>query len=259
MRRLLTLLLACWLPLAAQAQKDVAVWTYHLTPPFVIDGDLRHGLSNDFVELLNRHAGNAGRFRFVLSYLPRKRLDLELQQGSAGVVLWVNPAFFEDAQASGQWSGALLHDEQSFVSLPARPVDYTGPESLHGRSLGGILGHRYAPIQKDIERGAIQREDVPTDEQNLRKLLAGRVEVVLVPRSTLGYLVRQLQLEGQLHESRTPLNRYARQLLMSRALDREAAALLDRVVAGLPDNADWRRLLARYALDGASCGTARAC
>ena len=73
--------------------------------------------------VLNRHPDNGGRFRFELQQMPRKRLDIEIERGRPGVVLWVNPGFFAPhGGAPFGWTAPLLHDEQDFVSLAAQPV-----------------------------------------------------------------------------------------------------------------------------------------
>lgn len=254
MRKVLLLLLISALPLMvrvqAQTEREVVAWTYHQIPPFILDEDNRTGLSFDLIALLNRHAQNRGRFRFILVYLPRKRLDMHLQRHSAGLVLWVNPSFFEDPQNKRyQWTPALLHDQQEFVSRAEQPFDYHGPESLHGRILGGVLGHRYAGIQAHIDQGLIHREDVLIEEQNLNKLLSKRLDVILIPRSTARFYRLRRDLSSKLHFSVTPLSRYSRQLLLQPSLAPEVSAFLQNVVTTLPQNPDWQRLLKSYGLD----------
>lgn len=250
MRKALLVLLISALPLAAQAQLEVNAWTYHQIPPFILDYEGRTGLSFDLIELFNQHAQNRGRFRFSLIYLPRKRLDVGLREGRAGLVLWVSPLFFDDVQGERyQWTSALLHDQQDFLSRVDRPFDYNGPQSLHGRTLGGVLGHQYAGIQQPIDKGLIRREDVLIDEQNLKKLLSKRIDLILIPRSTARFYIRQRQLSGQLHFSPTPLSRYSRQLLLQPSLDAEAVEFIQEVVATLPENPRWQTLLKRYWLD----------
>ncbi len=156
MQRLALLLMFVLLPLTCGAQQRVEVWTYHLSPPFKLDGN--QGLSHDFVKLLNSDPGNRGRFRFELTPLPRERVDLELERKRPGVLLWATPGFFSAAQAnSGRWSRPLMMDQQVFVSLPDAPFDYNGPGTLHGLVLGGVAGHRYRALSADIERGKITR------------------------------------------------------------------------------------------------------
>ncbi|HLD65047.1 MAG TPA: PAAT family amino acid ABC transporter substrate-binding protein [Pseudomonas sp.] len=250
MRKGLLLLLLSLLPLTGHAQREVTAWTYHLMPPFILDLEGRAGLSFDLLALLNQHKDNRGRYHFQLDYLPRKRLDIRLNDNPTGLVLWVNPGFFGDLQGEAyHWTPALLHDQQDVLSRTDRPFDYRGPESLHAHTLGGVLGHRYPDIQADIDRGLIHREDVAIDRQNLDKLLSGRLDQILIPHSTVLFFIQQLQLNGRLHVSPTPLKRFERQLLVKDSGDGELSAFLDRVIAGLPRNLDWQALLRKYGLD----------
>jgi polar amino acid transport system substrate-binding protein len=76
MQRLASLLMLALLPLVCVAQKRVEVWTYHVSPPFIIDET--RGLSRALVTLLNVDPRNGGRFHFGLRPLPRKRVDQRL-------------------------------------------------------------------------------------------------------------------------------------------------------------------------------------
>jgi len=246
MQRLVLLLMLVLLPSVCAAQKRVEVWTYHFSPPFVLDGE--RGLSQAFVDLLNDDPRNAGRFRFELLELPRKRVDRRLADDRPGVLLWATPSFFSQAQtANAKWSHPLLLDQQDFVSLLDVPFEYEGPESLHGLLLGGVLGHHYPDLEKDIASGAIKRQDVRTDLQNIKKLLSGRINTLLIARSTLLYYRKQHKL-GDLYVSAIPLYQFARHLLMTDTLGKSVTDFLDEFLATLPDNPEWQILLFHYGL-----------
>lgn len=246
MQRLVLVLMFVLLPLICRAQQRIEVWTYHLSPPFILDN--AQGLSHAFVDLLNKDLGNRNRFRFELVQLPRKRVDVHLVRKRPGVLLWATPSFFTDAQkANGKWSQPLLIDQQDFVSLPDAPFEYEGPESLHGLVLGGVLGHRYAELDEDIASGAITRQDVQTDQQNIQKLLSGRINTLLIPRSTLLYYRKEQQLRD-LYVSATPLYKFARHLLINGAPGKAVVDYLDKFLATLPTNPEWQILLFEYGL-----------
>lgn len=250
MRKGLLLLLLYLLPLTGYAQREVVAWTYHLIPPFILDRDSRQGLSYDLLELFNQHADNRGRFHFKLVYQPRKRLDLSLQRRQVELLLWVNPVFLDAAHcARSTWTPALLQDQQEFLSRAEQPFDYDGPASLHGRTLGGVLGHRYAAIEEDIERGLIQRKDVFQGEQNLNKLLSKRLDLILIPRTSALFYSRRLGLNQRLHFSARPLNGFSRHLLLQPDLDPQVAEFVTRATASLQTSPEWQLLLRRYGLD----------
>lgn len=246
MQRLVVVLVLALLPSIGTAQQRIEVWNYHFSPPFILgDGQ---GLSHAFVELLNRDPANRGRFRFELVELPRKRVDIRLARNRPGILLWATPSFFTAAQtANARWSEPLLIDQQVFVSLPDAPVEYEGPESLHGLVLGGVLGHRYQGLEEDIAKGAIERQNVHNDLQNLEKLLSGRINTLLIARSTLLHY-RKEHNPGELYISSTPLYQFARHMLISDTLDEAVKDYLDQLLSILPANPEWQVLLFHYGL-----------
>lgn len=247
MQRLASLLMLALLPLVCVAQKRVEVWTYHVSPPFIIDET--RGLSRALVTLLNVDPRNGGRFHFDLRPLPRKRVDQRLADDRPGVLLWATPRFLSAEQTGrARWSPPLLRDQQDFVSLPDMPFEYDGPTSLRGMQLGGVLGHHYPDLDAEIASGAIRRQDVRSDLQNLQKLLSGRIHTLLIPRSTLLYYRKERKL-GDLYVSAVPLYQFTRHLLITDTLGKPATEYLEDFVATLPDNLEWQILLFRYGLE----------
>lgn len=246
MQRLALLLMFAVLPLVCGAQQRVEVWTYHLSPPFIVDDT--QGLSHDFVELLNNDPGNQGRFRFELVRIPRNGIDERLSQKRPGVLLWATPSFFTAAQANnGRWSRPLLMDQQVFVSLPDAPFDYEEPKTLHGMVLGGVVGHRYNALSADIENGKITRQDAQTDLDNFAQLMSGHIDTLLIPRSTLLYYLKNAQ-HRDLYVSDTPLYQFARHLLVTDAVGEAVSAYLAECIEALDGNPEWQILLFRYGL-----------
>ncbi|GAB6389382.1 substrate-binding periplasmic protein [Stutzerimonas marianensis] len=246
MHRVVLVLALGLLPLFGAAEQRIEVWTYHLSAPFILEDE--QGLSHAFVDLLNKDPANAGRFRFELVELPRKRVDARLVKGRPGILLWATPGFFTETQtARASWSEPLLADQQEFVSLPDTAFDYEGVESLQGMILGGVLGHRYAGIEDAVARGSVIRQDVRSDLQNLKKLLSGRIHTLLIARSSLLYYRKQHEL-GRLHVSATPLYEFSRHLLMTETLDRAVKDYLRGFVSALPNNPQWQILVFHYGL-----------
>ncbi|MGK9065280.1 substrate-binding periplasmic protein [Stutzerimonas chloritidismutans] len=247
MHRLALLLALGLLPLLGIAQQRVEVWTYHLSPPFLLKDE--QGLSHAFVDLLNNDPANAGRFRFELIELPRKRIDARLAKGRPGLLLWATPEFFTEAQtARASWSEPLLVDRQEFVSLPDTAFEYEGIESLQGKTVGGVLGHRYAGLEDAVANGSVRRQDVRSDLQNIEKLLNGRIHTLLIPRSSLLHYRKQHDL-GRLHVSARPLYEFSRHLLMTDSLSSSVKEYLSWFVNALPSNPEWQILVFHYGLD----------
>lgn len=90
-----------------------------------------------------------------------------------------------------------------FVVPKGQPWRYAGAESLPKLKLGGIIGYNYRePVGSYVEANKADRSRVDLVgsrqplEQNLRKLLAGRIGATMETRAVLDYKLRELNLLG---------------------------------------------------------------
>ncbi|MBE9610941.1 MULTISPECIES: diguanylate cyclase [Chitinilyticum] len=199
----------------AWAGQVVMLINQNSTPPFVTTG--QSGLSADFTALLNRHLG--GKYRFQLDILPRKRIDYLLAQpGWQGIVLWNSPDWHTPAyRMQFVWSKPLLDDEDLLLSPRSAPLEWHGPESLHGKVLGGVRGYRYRDVEPAIAAGQIRREDTGNEYNNYRKLVAARVDALFSARSTFLYFQKiQPDLTEKLYVSSRPRLHFQRHLYSNR-------------------------------------------
>lgn len=164
---------------ALGGERPVALNSY-LQPPFVIDG--APGVADKFVALLNQQL--PADLQHPLQNVPRRRLtEAYLSRGDfRGVALFLSPNFVApDINRRAHWSRAVLVDENVLVThdMPA-PKEWA---DLHGRTLGGVLGHIYRPLAPLIEHGDLKREDAADHVGNLGRLCLGRVDFIVMSRS----------------------------------------------------------------------------
>lgn len=185
----------------AYAAETIHVYTYHLHPPFVIDSG--GGQSYELTAQLQAAAN--GRFDFQVSKVPRGRLNMLLEnwidgscaKGKKGgcddnwILLWVNPkwGFGPDPDAYFHWV-KINDDSNSIISLQSAPVLYERPDSLSGLKFGGISGHRYVGVDELVASGRITRLDGSNERDNILKLYKKRIDVILLPTSTIRYFMR---------------------------------------------------------------------
>ncbi|MFK0573169.1 hypothetical protein [Endozoicomonas sp.] len=234
------------------AKEKVIVWSYYESPPFVVDMMEKKGLSFDFVEMLNLSKDN-DQYEFVLKLVPRKRLNTYLSNDDRGIVLWVNPLFFDDKNKTRyKWTRRILEDEQSFISRASDPFIFKDAKSLTEPNfiLGGIRGHIYTGIQNKIDEGLIKRHDVSRENQFIGMLLTKRVNTFLIPYTTMKYYEQSMGLTGKIFYSPKPLNSYTRSILVNHKSD--VFKFLSKTVDNLANNKSWKVLLDRYNLEVAS-------
>lgn len=240
------------------APETINVYSYHLHPPFITSPE--HGLSHDVIQLLNNKAD--GQYQFKLQMVPRRRLNLILSDWTSGqcvaednqcnknwMVLWVNPkwGFGQQATTTFQWK-FLLEDSNSIISLQDHPIEYQGPESLLGLRLGGIGGHRYVGIDEKVEAGLIIRIDGNHERNNVMKLLAQRIDTILLPTSTMQYYLSQdkviKQNKDKFFLSPKKHQEYTRNIMLSRQ-----AIELNKFIEDIDlFDAEWVQKLNQYGL-----------
>lgn len=237
-------------PSAPAAGVDsLPVLSYYDYPPFFTGPG--HGLTQDLLHLLQARAGPRLP-PLPLELMPRRRVAAMVARSNwRGLVPWVSPVWFQDtARHRFVWSEPLMNDEDLVLSLKSHPVDYQGPASLAGLTLGGVFGHVYPETEAMVTAGTLQRLDSFSQEASLRMLLMGRVEVVFISRSGLASWRKRLpEFESRVHVAEQPRQRYQRHLLLSPLMPAAPREWLRQTAAGLSQDAAWRGLLQQYGVE----------
>ncbi|WP_210396515.1 substrate-binding periplasmic protein [Motiliproteus sediminis] len=197
MRGLLLALLIGWSLPAVALPKVVHLLSYHSHPPFVTG----NGEGETYALAARLNAVAPPGVRVEVELLPRVRLNQRLSQWLDGrcpgshcsdnwLVPWVNPKWgFVPGSGDPYFWVPLADDANVIVSRRESAVEYHGPESLDGRVLAGIRGHRYLGIDDRVAAGLVERVDSNVERDNLLMLLYKRVDAVLLPESTVRYFL----------------------------------------------------------------------
>lgn len=202
--------------------KDITVYTYHNHAPFIIGK--KQGLSYDLVSFLNKNSNN--KFNFKLKIIPRSRLNYNLKPWINGkcednkncdnnwILPWVNPkwGFGKNSLTNFSWF-KLFEDSNSIIYLKENKINYENPNSLIGKRLAGIAGHKYLGIDELVKQGKITRIDGNNEQANLLKVLKKRVDVTLLPTSTFKYYLNSYKNLSPLEEATTKHQIYLRQIM----------------------------------------------
>lgn len=190
--------LLCALLLAAGARAEVVnVYTSANFAPLML-GDGR-GIYPDLVAHLNRK--KPGGLTFRLQFMPRKRLQVKLEEGSLdGIVIGLMPDWVADsAQQKYLWTAPFSSDRFALVSLAADPVDPARTAARTRRTIGVTTGYVYPGLGEWFARSGLQPREGASDEKNIEKLLLGRVDCVIVAESMARYFIRTHQFDTRLH------------------------------------------------------------
>jgi polar amino acid transport system substrate-binding protein len=225
-------LLAPWRGAAAE---ELRVAVDSSNPPFMFERDGRpEGLYPVLLAAVFREMGE----QVEIEARPWPRAISELEAGRAGVA-----GIYKNSERLQKYDySAPLFIERVNVYVRAGTLRYAGLSSLDGQRVGVIRGWSYGDAFDAARRsGSMTVEQVASDEQNLRKLEAGRLDAMLAIDEAMQPLQAahaRVRLAGTLVENPTFLA-FDKSAGMTDFLDRFNAALarlrqrgdVDRIVA----------------------------
>jgi polar amino acid transport system substrate-binding protein len=155
----------------------------HTMPIAQFSGNqLTGGILKDLGEALAAKLGRTARFVGV----PSRRVGMLLLRGEADGVCLVQPHWID---GDFHWSAEII-PTGGVVLARADAPPIRRLEDLRGKKVGTVGGYRYRYLEPLLGKDFL-RDDAPSTEHNLRKLLAGRTQYVLMELSTAAYQVKQ--------------------------------------------------------------------
>lgn len=238
---LVAMALGLWAAAPARAD-EVTLFNTYLSPPYVLQ---EGGLAADTTAYLNKQL--AGRFVLRLVNMQRSRLRGTVLDSSDfnGAVLFVNPAFVDDAAMQRyRWTEPVMRDTNVVVSPVRQPFHYEGLESFDGKTFLAITGSRYVGLEERFGK-SVHRVDGTSEMHILRRMVEGPGDVTVISRGVATWLSREPDLAGKLVIDEKPFATFNRHILVA-PRNPELAAALEKVVKAMPSDPAWRAVLARY-------------
>lgn len=203
------------------------------------------GVYPDLVAYLNRL--QLPGLTFKLSYLPRKRLQLMVEENRLdGIVIGMMPHWLNDtAQQKYLWTAPFALDRFVAVTRTGAGLKPDAPGAMAGRSVGLVLGYVYADLDGWLQQQGLVRHDALSEEVNLEKLRLGRVDCVAVAESMVRYYMKTHDVGDVFQLTELPARPTERRFLVPHA---KAAVFqqLAPVIRKLRDDPAWRRIMGRY-------------
>lgn len=224
---------------------DLTLYSYHTVPPFVVNIQQQTGLNYDLVTSLQQELGPD--FRLTLQSLPRPLLNQRLAQGLPTIVLWANPAWFEQPPQRYLWTPALFSDREVFVSHYQGSRKIQQLSELQGLRVGTVRGYQYPGLEQLFASGAVRRVDSDSDPDNLAALLEQEIDYLVITRSSFLFFGRQPQFFGKLTITGQPYPAYQRQILLTSHYSGQHAQI-SAAVTRLQQQTHWQNRLDLYGL-----------
>lgn len=158
---------------SAFGREKIQIGAYPI--PLLVE-DSTHGL---FIDLTNAIAEKAG-LEIEISVVPSKRIVRYFQEQQIDVLLPGLDVFFSAENQPIKSESIAVKKDYIFTRKETSLLKSI--KDLEGKTVGITLGYPYT--QELLENSSITFDQVPTDEQNAKKLVAGRVEAFVVEETT---------------------------------------------------------------------------
>lgn len=221
---------------AAPPEMTFLAPTNHMMPfASFHNGEISGGFLKDISEVLAQRMGYTARFVTV----PGKRVSIALTHGEADGVCFVKPSWID---GKFNWTRPAIPGAAVVVAHASAPV----LKSLHllaNERVGTVLGYRYPELEAILGDKVLPRDDAPSVQHSIAKLVAGRSRYALVDQMTIAYYLKT-------HPS-TPLRidltieKYKASCVFS-LMSTVKFADVERVLAGMVEDGTIEAILARY-------------
>lgn len=133
-----------------------------------------------------RAAFKASGHELTIVFRPWARVMKEVEAGEHdGVVaVW----YKAERESFLTYSAPLVDTQVGFYGRTLHPIDVSNLKALQGRTIGTVRGYAN-PL--NFEAAQLKHEDVTDDISNLRKLLAGRVDLIVIERALAHWLIQK--------------------------------------------------------------------
>jgi len=168
--------------------EKIQIGTYPI--PLLVE-DSTHGL---FIDLTNAIAEKAG-LDIEISVVPSKRVIHYFQQKEVDVLLPGLDVFF--SAGNQPIKSEFIAVKKDYIFTRKETPLLKSIKDLEGKTVGITLGYPYT--QELLENSLITFDQAPTDEQNAKKLVAGRIEAFVVEETTGLQVFEQLGGLDEVH------------------------------------------------------------
>ncbi|MEM1401549.1 MAG: transporter substrate-binding domain-containing protein [Pseudomonadota bacterium] len=213
-------------PIAAQASSRLTIGSGEYVP-FTDSSAVDGGIVNEMISQIATQAGMTAEFEFM----PWKRaLELTRSGRFDATSFWY---YSEERESDFIHVGPVIQDRLVFFRRAGTPEPtWETLADLSDYTIGAVTGYTFTPeFWEMAEAGSINIEVAPSDETNMRKLLAGRIDLYPMSEVSGRLLLERIFTQAELDQitiSEKPLVTTNGYLLISRAIE-DADAVAQRL------------------------------
>jgi polar amino acid transport system substrate-binding protein len=117
--------------------------------------------------------------------VPKRRVAPSLTSGKIDILCHLSEVWQPAIKNDVWWSNKLYRSSNVLVYLKEQPI--TSIKEIYGEQVGVVLNFIYTGLEDSFESGALKREDGPNNISNIKKLLKGRINFIVMSNLEFAY------------------------------------------------------------------------
>lgn len=117
--------------------------------------------------------------------VPKRRVAPSLTSGKIDILCHLSEVWQPAIKNDVWWSNKLYRSANVLVYLKEQPI--TSIKDIYGEQVGVVLNFIYTGLEDAFEAGSLKREDGPNNISNIKKLLKGRINYIVMSNLEFAY------------------------------------------------------------------------
>lgn len=234
---LISTLLLCGPAWSAKTKAPLRVAIpYSLAPPLLITDAKGQatGIVRDYIHAIEKRVDR--KFEFIV--IPKFRIHEMISKGLAEINCYTSPSWVPNPEKF-TWSKVLFIKKEVLASRKS----VHSYSDIRGERVGTVLRYIYPSLDPLFKNGRLIREDVPTEEQNLRKFVNKRIDNVVADETHLDYFLKIDKNKAPIYKM--VIQEYPIHCLIA-AKDTELTASFNKAIEDIKSSDELDRIFAHY-------------
>lgn len=230
-----------WLQVGMFA-KEFKVATAEWSPYAYQDSKRITGIAVDVLLEIFKRSGDQAH----ITLYPAKRLNILFDMGEIDVNFADSPLWNEATDNPNYlFSDPYLSVREYVYLLKKRALKVTKPDDLRGKTVGIAMGYYYGMFEEAFEKGWVKKEEAPSNEALLKKLLMGRTDAIFMDEMLFSHLLSKLKLDQSQFVQSMELTQ-APLALKVRIEQQESLPRINQAIAAMKDDGTMKKILDQY-------------
>jgi len=243
MTMILVLVVCCLtIPDLHAQQSDIKIFTSEI-PPFAYkaeDGEIT-GIATEVVRKIMHRIGHTGN----IIVEPWKRVLVNSEQGRLSYPVSRTPD--REKQYRWKWIGPILSQRYTLTVLASNAQVFNTIDDFKKMRIGVIRG---APSETRLAKlGFLQIDDVTAEDQNLKKLIAGRIDAWYATDLITQGVVKQLGIDKSLIKTAFSEERIDIYIVAAPDVDDKVVGLWQKALDEIKSDGTFLEIMKKYGID----------